>query len=251
MQESWLQLDCPAPVCRLGGLLKHCHPWAWGCWSQLGNPSSHHVLSWDTTFLVARVHPAWDGCLDRGLQPAPAPGQSSTGCRDERGQLPPTLLTHAGASMGVHVSWHHWGHVFKLMAARTQAQGLALCGLSWMLYLGAARQSRERSRTGSHPALCAKGALTLWGWRCRSPLQPSSHGQRSDMLQPCRDPALSEAARGWGTQAGHRLCAQAGPRGGTLLHPGHAAGTVPAAWQAGGWRGRWIACDRLGIIHCS
>lgn len=55
------------------------------------------------------------------------------------------------------------------MAAGTQAQSLAVRGLSWMLYLGAARQSRERSRTGSHPALCAKGALRPLGMEVQVP----------------------------------------------------------------------------------
>ena len=52
------------------------------------------------------------------------------------------LLTHAGASTQAHMSQHHWGHIFEPTAAGTQVQGLALHGLSWMLYMGAARLSR-------------------------------------------------------------------------------------------------------------
>lgn len=55
------------------------------------------------------------------------------------------------------------------MAAGTQVQGLALHGLSWMLYLGAARQSRETSRTGSHPAVGAEGACRPLGVEVQVP----------------------------------------------------------------------------------
>lgn len=86
-----------------------------------GKPIQTSVLSWVTMFLVDRVCPGWDS----GLQTASVLGQSSMVCRDTGGQLHPMLLIHAAARMGAHISWHHWRHIFKPMAAGTQRQDLA------------------------------------------------------------------------------------------------------------------------------
>lgn len=62
--------------------------------------------------------------------------------RDTWGQFHLMLLTHTGTSIWVDISWHHYEHIIKPVASGTQGQGLALHGLSWMLYLGAARKEQ-------------------------------------------------------------------------------------------------------------
>lgn len=72
---------------------------AWCSWFQLGNPSSHELLPWDTMFLVAGVHSGWDGyvcSVQRHIGPV-AP-HTAHPCRGQHGgthQLAP-LGTHSG-----------------------------------------------------------------------------------------------------------------------------------------------------------
>lgn len=75
------------------------------------------------------------------------------------------------------------------MAAGTQAQGLALHGLSWMLYPGAAGRSRETSRTSSHPAVGTEGARRPLGVEVQVPalavLTQAAFGHASALPGSC------------------------------------------------------------------
>lgn len=111
------------------------------------SPPGPGILGWEThpaiMSCLGTPHFWWPGCTQDGMdawtagsslhQPLARAAWSAethgASC-PPRCLLPPTLLTHAGASMGAHISWHRWGHILKPMAAGTQGQGLALQGLS-------------------------------------------------------------------------------------------------------------------------